>query len=108
MVVGVGMRYFFGVPGSSVMYQPLMSTGDAVGLNSSIASFCGRSVWVRTSLTKIGGTGGSGESSAPGVPYSWPLGLQLSLRSHVLKRAVGSTITSEKPRPSVIGYQELL
>src|SRR5207253_1736868 len=107
-MVVAGIRYFLGVPGSSVMYQPLMSTGVVVGLNSSMASFCGRSVWVSTSLTKIGETAGSGESSAPGVPYSCPLGRQLSLRSHVLKRAVGSTITRENPRPSVIGYQELL
>src|SRR6185503_15274683 len=66
----------------------------------------GESVRVNASLMSTGGMDGA-ESLAPGDPLSVPLGRQLGLSLQVFHEAVGSRMTREKPRPSVIGYQLL-
>src|ERR1041385_839673 len=97
------MRNFFGVKKSSLMYQPPMFAALVVGLNNSMRSTAGRSVWVSTSLTRMVALVTAGESPAPGVPPS-VLGRQLDLSPQVSNAAFSLTITSDRPRPSVIGY----
>src|SRR5437762_10963703 len=106
MIVGSGMRNFFGVLGSSLMNQPPMFTSPAFGLNSSMASTCGGSVCVSSSLTRMGGMFGAA-SSVPGEPFTTLLARQLSLSPHVSHGAFSLTMTKENPNPSVTGYQEL-
>src|SRR3989442_15232476 len=106
MVVPSGRRNFFGALKSSVRNQPPTLTALAVGLYSSIASTCGGSVCVNASLIKTGGIGVGAGPPSPGDPFSVALGRQLTLLLHVASGAVSLTITSEKPKPSVIGYQE--
>src|SRR5437016_2497010 len=101
------MRNFFGVLRSSLINHPPMSTSPAVGLNNSMASTCGRSVCVSSSLMRIGGIFGAA-SSAPGDPPMEPLARQLSLSPQADHGAFSFTMTSEKPSPSVSGYQEPL
>src|SRR5262245_14772122 len=102
------MRYFLGVPKSSDRNHPLRSTGLAVGLYNSMASTNGGSVWVSTSLTMILAKEGVGGSDCPGAPLITPLGRQPSLWSQAPVSAASSATTSEKPGPSVMGYQLLL
>lgn len=52
-----------------------------------------------------GGKAGAAPSPWPGVPYNPPLGRQLEARPQVLRGCVSSLMTSENPKPSVIGYQ---
>src|SRR5947208_16887569 len=75
-----------------------MFTATEVGLNNSMASTCGGSVWVRTSFTTIGGMLGSG-SSAPGEPPTPALARHLAPSSGAgdVTEPFG---TSEKPKPS--------
>ena len=47
-------------------------------------------------------------SAAPGVPLGVPLGSQPELEFHSESAWVALRATSEKPPPSVCGYQELL
>src|SRR2546430_15314513 len=101
------MRNFFGVLRSSLINHPPMFTSPAVGLNNSMASTCGGSVCVSSSLMKIGGRFGAA-SSAPGEPSTAPLARQLSLSPQADHGAFSFMITREKPSPSVSGYQELL
>src|SRR3989442_5633002 len=101
MTVPFVMRYFWGVLKSSVRNQPLMSAGLAVGLYNSTASTSGGSVWVNTSLTSTGTKTGGAGSLCPGEPANRPLGRQLLFNPQVLTGAVSSTMTSEKPAPSV-------
>src|ERR1043166_3833796 len=107
MVVPFGIRYFLGVPKSSLRNQPLRLTALVVGLNSSTVSTSGGSVWVRTSLTTTGAMVGKALSGWPGMPFKTPLGRQLVLLSQRSGSAFSFTITNEKPAPSVIGYHEL-
>src|SRR5687767_8431183 len=102
-----GMRYLSGAPKSSVKYQPLTSTALVPGLWISMLSGTSK-VRVSASLINTGAKIGAGGSSSPGEPSSPLLGRQLALRVQSSGAAFSSTITSEKPRPSVIGYQELL
>ena len=44
----------------------------------------------------------------PGEPFRAPLGRQLSFKPQVSRGAVSFRMTREKPRPSVLGYHELL
>src|ERR1041385_2982621 len=109
MLVPFGMRNCFGLSKSSVRNHPPIFTAALLVLYSSIASVRGGSVWVKISLMRIGvRTATGGGSVSPGDPFSWVLGRQLLLLSHVFQGAFSSTITSEGPAPSVIGYQELL
>ena len=75
-----------------------MFTATEVGLNNSMASTCGRSVWVRTSFTTIGGMLGSG-SSAPGEPPTPALARHFAPSSGA-GDVIDSFGTSEKPCPS--------
>src|SRR6266498_1711511 len=104
MVVPLGMRYFLGVPKSSVRYQPLRFTKAPVGLESSIASSGNGSVWVKASLTKMVGREVVPGSAAPGVPLTTPLGRQLVWRPQESVGPFSLIIWSENPGPSVIGY----
>src|SRR5580765_2970308 len=111
MTVPGGMTYFLGALKSSVRNHPLMSAGLLVGLNNSTASPAGGSSCVKTSLTTTGGRSGGGGSLAParpGDPLMALLGRQLLAKFHALGAAVSSVVTSEKPKPSVVGYQLLL
>ena len=65
----------------------------------------GVSVRERISLTSTGGIAGEIGSLVPGDPSSWPPERQFDLLSQESGSACSSTTTSEKPRPSVIGYQ---
>src|SRR6266511_3944106 len=105
MVVLGGMRNFRGVAKSSERNQPPTFTGLVVGLKSSMASTEGRSVWVRSSLMTMGATTGGAGSTCPGAPLTTPLGRQLVLLSQRSGSAFSSTTASEKPTPSVTGYQ---
>src|SRR6266536_4704359 len=109
MLVLSGTRNFFGSTKSSLRNQPLILAGTGLGLSSSMASTCGRSVWVRTSLTSTGKEGGgSAGSSLAGEPKSRALGRQLSFKFHVRQSGLFSlTMTREAPGPSVIGYHLL-
>src|SRR5262245_12010518 len=105
MNVPLGIRYFFGSLKLSVRNHPPMLAGLPLRLRSSIESVGGGgSLWVSTSFMTTGGITGGGPSSRPGEPLSAPLGRQLSLRPHVFNAALSLTMTSEKPKPSVIGY----
>src|SRR6266581_3463507 len=107
-MVPFGIRNLL-VPKSSVKYQPLTSAGVPAGLNNSIVSVGGGvSVRVSASLITTGTMAGGAGSITPGEPLSWPLARQLVFESHASGLAISFTTTSEKPRPSVIGYQELL
>ena len=62
-----------------------------------------------TSLTTIeSGSGMTTVSAAPGVPLGVPLGSQPELELQSEGAWVVLRATSEKPPPSVCGYQELL
>src|SRR5688572_20418530 len=108
MICGAGMRNFLGLEKSSLISQFPTSTSFVVGLYSSIASTSGNSVWLTTSLTRMGANVSGAPAGASGVPSNSLLGRHDSLRSHVYHGAFSSTMTSDNPRPSVIGYQELL
>src|SRR5436309_2934555 len=100
------MRNFFGVLKSSLNHHPPMFAPLAVGLNNSTLSVGGGvSVRERISLTSTGGIAGEIGSLVPGDPSSWPPERQFDLLSQESGSACSSTTTSEKPRPSVIGYQ---
>src|SRR3989442_14826551 len=98
MPVLSGILYFFGTLDSSVTNQPPMLTATDVGLNNSMVSTCGKSVWVRTSLTTIGGRFGSG-SSSPGDPPGLALARQFAPLSGACD-VPGFLGTREKPKPS--------
>src|SRR5687768_8466712 len=97
MNVPLAIRYFFGVPGSSLRNQPLSSTAPAFGLNNSIKSIP-VSEWLSTSLMSTGATALSG-SSAPGEPPGFVLARQFAGLSGS-GFALGSTGTSENPKSS--------
>src|SRR6266516_5953995 len=108
MLVLSGTRNFFGLIKSSLRNQPLILAGAGFGLSSSMASTCGRSVCVRTSLTSTGKGGGGGAGSfCAGEPKSRALARQLSFKFHVRQSALSLTMTREAPGPSVIGYHLL-
>src|SRR3954464_15244303 len=108
MLVPFGMRYFLGVFKSSVRNHPPMFAGAGVGLYSSIVSVGGgKSELVSASLISTAGIGEGAGSSADGEPPNWALGRQLPLSPQVSQDAFSLAITSEKPRPSVTGYQLL-
>src|SRR5438128_1696507 len=107
MFVGPGGRNFFGVLGSWLMAQPPRFTSPGVGLNSAMASSCGGSVCVSSSLTRIAGMFGAG-STPPGEPLMALEARQLSLSPHFSHGAFSCTLTSENPNPAVGGYQESL
>src|ERR1035438_3246754 len=103
MLVPDGMRYLNGTEGSSVRNQPPIATFVPVGLYSSMASNCGRSVCARISLMTMGGMAGSG-SSAPGEPP----GRELARHEEPLSEAWEAPATrgtSEKPNPSAVTGQ---
>src|SRR5882672_10469098 len=103
-MVPFGIRYLL-VPKSSVKNHPLISAGVPVGLYNSMVSVGGGvSVRVRASLITTGTMAGGAGSITPGEPLSWPLGRQLVFESQESGSAISFTTTSEKPRPSVIGY----
>src|SRR5438270_10009527 len=105
-----GMVYLFGILKSSVRNQPLMSTELPVVLYNSMASpAAGSSSCVRASLMTTAGRGGVTVSSGswPGEPLMPLLGRQLPAEFQALSEAPSSTATSEKPAPSVAGYQLL-
>src|SRR5690242_7895906 len=108
MLVPLGRRYFLGVKKSSVKNQPSRFTVFVLGLKNSTESTCGRSVCVSTSLMMTGLNAVGAGSITPGEPFTLPLARQLALLPQVFHGAFSSTITSEKPRPSVIGYQRSL
>src|SRR5262249_10321136 len=94
---------------SSVRNQPPMFTLVVVGFHNSTASTWGKAVWLNTSVMRMGAKAGSaGSVGWPGVPPKVPLERQLAFKPQVSHGAFSSTITREKPWPSVIGYQELL
>src|SRR2546429_7760684 len=101
------MRNFFGVLRSSLINHPPMFTSPAVGLNNSMASTCGGSVCVSSSLMRIGAMFGAA-SLAPGEPLTAPLMRQLALSLQVYHGSFSFAMTSEKPSPPASGYQELL
>src|SRR5580765_501553 len=101
MLVPSRILYFFGALGSSVRNQPPMLTATGVGLNNSMLSSSGQSVWVRISLITTGGMAGSG-SSAPGEPPGAALARHLAPSSGV---APGTFGTNEKPKPSGVAGQ---
>src|SRR6266496_4164796 len=106
MVVPLGMRNFLGVWKSSVRYQPPMLAAVLEKLRSSMVSKGGAgSLWVKASLITTWGKLGAVLSLWPGVPLSTPLGRHWALVPQALPGAPSSTTTSEKPKPSVIGYQ---
>src|SRR5205823_5106628 len=108
MVVGFGIWNFFGVLKSSVSHQPPILTALAVGLNSSMLSVGGGlSVRVSASLIRIGAMAGGPGSAAAGLPFKVPLGRHWDFAPQASGCAFSSTITSENPRPSVIGYHLL-
>src|SRR5437773_5311853 len=102
-----GKRYFLGLLKSSVKNQPPILAALAVGLWSSTLSTCGGSVWVSASLISMPGIAVGGGSAMPGEPPARLLGRQLNGLPQVSGGAFSLTMTSEKPRPSVTGYQEL-
>src|SRR5688572_27777030 len=108
MVTLVPMRNLRGVKKSSLIHQSLMSATLVVLFQSSIASTAGDSLLATTSFTSTATNTGGAESLVPAEPLKAPLARQLSFSSQVLNAAFSSTTTSEKPSPSVIGYQELL
>src|SRR5207302_10884458 len=98
------MRNFFGVLKSSLNHQPPIFTFVPVGLYSSTLSVGGGvSVCDKTSLTRIGATSCGAGSLAPGPPPTPLLGRHWDLLFHAPGKALSSTATSEKPRPSVTG-----
>src|SRR5688572_26468501 len=99
------MTNFCGVAKSSVMDQLPTSTGLPVGLWSSIVSFCGGTEADSNSLMSTGAMEGNGGSSKLGAAIPARHWLRLL---HASGSAFSFTTTSEKPCPSVIGYQELL
>ena len=106
MLTPFAMRYFFGVRKSSVRNQPPKSTGEPERFcNSMVSVGGGGSLWVNTSLMTICGKVGAAPSPAPGVPWSAPLARQLAARPQVFAAAFSLTMISEKPKPSVRGYQ---
>src|SRR2546421_9636073 len=58
-----------------------------------------------TSTRLKAGATRSAASSPPGEPPCTPLGRQAALSPHVPMGARASRMTSERPRPSVLGYQ---
>src|SRR5262245_61891102 len=102
MVVPLGIRYFFGVLKSSLNHQPPMFTGPAVGLFNSSVSTVGGSVWVNASVITIGAMAAGSGLAVPGVPSTALLGRHCREDDQSSGSAFSSTITSEKPRPSVI------
>src|SRR5262245_56590793 len=109
MLVLSGIRNFLGVLKSSVRNHPLMSMSAAVGLKSSTASVGGGlSVCDNTSVMMTAPRAGTGGSLVPGDPLTRPLGRQLDRLFQRPGSACSSTVTREKPNPSVMGYQELL
>src|SRR5438132_13268561 len=103
MIVFDGMRNLCGIARWSVKYQLPMSTFIEFGLYSSMESTCGGSVCVSASLMRTRGTFDGG-SSAPGEPPVNALARQFAPLSHALDGACSSITTSEKPKPSVVGY----
>src|SRR4029453_822350 len=108
MLVPFWMRYFLGWLKLSVRNQPPMLAGPPLALNSSMAATWPEPGRVSTSLTYTRGVTTAPPSSVPGDPLSDPLGRQLVLRLQVLVLALGLTICSAKPAPSVDGYQSSL
>src|SRR5688572_22354330 len=100
------MRYFSGSRKSSVRYQPLMLALLPEGLCNSIVSYGGAgSLCVSTSLINTSGIFGAAGSFNAGEPFNAALGRQLVFLPQVSVGAFSFTITSEKPNPSVVGYQ---
>ena len=108
MVVAAGRRYFFGVKKSSEIHQSLTSAVLVELFHSSMKSTAGVSLFASTSLTSTGAKMAGAGSFVPGEPPSTPLGRQLAFIPHVSHAAFSFTMTSERPSPSVIGYQVLL
>src|SRR5436190_14313793 len=108
MMCGAGILNFLGLPKSSLMSQFPTSTSFVVGLNNSIASNSGRVVWLNTSLTRMVANVCGAPSALPGEPSNALLGRHETLSPHVYQGAFSSTMTSDKPDPSVIRYHVLL
>src|SRR5947207_12085054 len=109
MMAVTGRRNFLGVLKSSVNHQPARLASLAVGLKISTLSVGGgTSLRVSASVMRTGGMPVSGGSLAPGAPPRAPLTRHCDLSPQASGWACSSTITSENPRPSVRGYQELL
>src|SRR5437763_676095 len=96
---------FCGLLKSSVRNHPPMSTEPAVVLRNSMASSAGKSSLVNASFTTTAGRGGGAGSPTPGEPLMALLALQLVAEPQALAGAFSSMVTSEKPNPSVTGYQ---
>src|SRR4051812_27391345 len=107
MLVPSGMRYLKGVLKSSVKYHPLRLTALVFGLYNSMLSVT-FTVRVRASLISTGKNTPAGGLDWPGDPSTPLLGRHCRFSVQSSGCACSSTITSENPSPSVIGYQALL
>jgi len=67
----------------------------------------GKIVCVKASFTTPEESSAAPDRSAPRRPLRRPLGRQLSLSPQVFSARSRSTMTREKPKPSVIGYHLL-
>src|SRR3954463_4913660 len=98
------MRNFFRFVAESLRYQLETSTGEPVLFLISMKSLDPASGVASTSLTMT--ESAAGESSGPpGVPPMRLLAPQLCLTPQVFRAADGFRMLSEKPSPSVCGYQ---
>src|SRR3954447_23509384 len=106
MIVPAPIGYFLRLSGSSDRNQLERSIGAAVVLRISIQVWLGVAGLARISLTTTA-LGTRLGTSVVGSPSTDLLARHESLSPQVLAAALGSTMTSENPSPSVCGSQLL-